>query len=80
MAELIQREQANKTSPGSLTISFPTKYKSKPVVVISPYWQGQNKQISYIPTINKVTKKNFQVVSDNYADNYYVSWIAVGEV
>jgi hypothetical protein len=79
MAQAIERGIANKTSVGKLTIRFTTPFNNIPGVVVSPYWKGQGEQVGDSETIMAVTRRNFTVVSGNAANNYFVSWIAVGQ-
>lgn len=66
-----------KNQPGKARIRFGFTFPRPPIVVITPYWKDQDSQVSYVETISNITRNGFTVVSDNYADNYYVNWIAI---
>lgn len=65
-----------KNKPGELRINFSRNFSRRPVVVVSPFWRGQNSQVGFVETINNISRTGFSVVSNNAADNYFVSWIA----
>jgi len=68
---------ALKNRTGALRINFSRRFSRTPTVVVSPLWRGQNAQVAFVETITDVSNTGFTVVSDNAANNYYVSWIAV---
>lgn len=74
---IIDAGSALKNRTGELRIRFNRRFSRTPIVVVSPRWQGQNAQVSFVETISDVTTSGFTVVSDNAAGNYFVNWIAV---
>jgi len=49
-----------------------------PVVLLTPYWDGQGEAVGFIETLERVKHDGFRLVSGNAAENDYVSWVAVG--
>jgi hypothetical protein len=68
----------NKPNVGALTVTFKNKFADPPVVLLTPYWDGQGAEVGHVETLEKVTHSEFKLVSDNAAENYYVSWVAIG--
>jgi hypothetical protein len=68
----------NKPKEGALTVKFKARFADPPVVVLTPYWEGQNSGVGFIETLDKVTHSEFTLVSGNAAENYFVSWLAIG--
>jgi hypothetical protein len=64
-----------KPSQGPIDIPFMATFSEPPVVVVTSNWTAQ---VAYIDTVTRVDKDRFQVTSQNAANNYYVSWVAVG--
>ena len=77
MGTIIDSGIALKSKTGSLRIRFNKNFTKAPTVVVSSFWKGQNSQVGHVETIDSVNRNGFTVVSNNAADNYYVSWIAV---
>jgi hypothetical protein len=60
-----------------LDVTFPGgTFTKKPIVLLSPFWEDSNVQVSYIDTITRVDVASFTVVSENRAPNYFVHWLA----
>jgi len=76
---VIDSGSALKNRTGPLRIRFNRRFSRVPTVVVAPFWQGQNTQVSFVETITDVTTSGFTVVSNNAANNYYVNWIAVSQ-
>jgi hypothetical protein len=78
--QLIQGGSVNKP-PGvvEIPIQFQVAYSSTPVVLLTPFWEGQNSQVlGGVETLTAVSTTGFTLVSGNAAPNYYVMWLAVG--
>jgi hypothetical protein len=75
----IQSGSKPKTAAGLLRVTFPSPFPHVPVVVVTPYWQGQTPpiEVNYKETVITITQNDFTVFSNNFAANYYVNWIAV---
>jgi hypothetical protein len=69
----------HKTSGGEYVVKFRKGFAERPAVVLTPLWHGQNSQVSYIETLVQVGEHEFKGISDNSAENYFVSWVAVGK-
>jgi hypothetical protein len=69
---------AHKPKVGALTVTFKEKFADPPAVLLTPFWDGDGREVSHVETLEKVTHGEFKLVSDNAADNYYVSWVAIG--
>jgi hypothetical protein len=63
-----------------ITIQFNITFSKPPVVVIAPFWDGGGGAVAWIDTILDVDTTGFTVESNNRASNYYVNWIARGNV
>lgn len=74
---VIDAGSALKNRTGELRIRFNRRFSRTPIVVVSPFWRGQNAQVGHIETITEVNTNGFTVVSDNAANNYFVNWIAI---
>ena len=79
MTPLIQSGKANKPNVGSLTITFDTAYSQAPQVMLTPFWEGQNKQVGNIATLTTVTGTGFTLTSNNWGSDYFVNWMAFGQ-
>jgi hypothetical protein len=60
------------------SIAFTRPFSAPPSVVVTPAWEGANREVSHAETIGQITRTGFRLYSDNAASNYFVSWIAVG--
>jgi hypothetical protein len=67
-----------KPKVGSLTVTFKNRFDDPPVVLLTPFWDGQGDQVTNWETLEKVTHGEFKLVSNNAGENYYVSWVAIG--
>lgn len=75
---LILRGTYNKTGNGLYSVQFGETYARPPVVLLTPFWQGQNAQVGNIETLNTVTETGFTGYSLNAGPNYFVEWVAIG--
>jgi hypothetical protein len=62
----------------SVTPRLRAGFAQLPYIQASPFWDGQRSGVGHAETINRVARDSFDVVSDNGAPNYFVSWLAVG--
>jgi hypothetical protein len=75
---LIQSGSYQKSATGQYTVDFSQSYASSPVVVLTPFWNGQNSNVGYVETLDTISSSGFTASSSNYASNYFVEWIAIG--
>lgn len=73
--QVIASGYALKSTTGAIDIPFGTTFADRPNVVVSPLWVAE---VGGIETITRVNRDRFQVTSKNAANNYFVSWVAVG--
>ena len=69
----------NKAKGGEYKVKFRKEFAELPTVQLTPWWHDQNSQVSYIETLVEVTHHEFRAISDNAAENYFVSWLAIGK-
>ena len=62
----------------SVTPRLLAGFVQPPCVQVSPFWDGQRSGVGHAETIGRVARDSFDVLSDNSAPNYFVSWLAVG--
>lgn len=62
----------------SVTPRLLAGFAQPPCVQVSPFWDGQRSGVGHAETIGRVASESFDVLSDNSATNYFVSWLAVG--
>jgi hypothetical protein len=74
--QVIAAGRTLKAAVGTIEISFGTTFAEPPFVVVSPNWPDG--VVGSIETIKAVDRSNCQVNSQNAANNYHVSWVAVG--
>lgn len=77
---MVQCGCAKKTS-ADLTVDFATpSFGRESTVCISPFWAGQRCEVGAAETIVGVNEdgSDFSLCSGNAADNYFVTWVAVG--
>jgi hypothetical protein len=67
-----------KAKAGALTVEFKRRFADPPVVILTPFWDGQGDGVGFIETLDHVSHGEFRLVSGNAADNYFVSWVAIG--
>jgi hypothetical protein len=67
-----------KTQDGALTVKFKNRFDDPPVVQLTSYWDGQGAEVGHVETLDHVNHGEFRLVSANQADNYFVSWVAIG--
>ncbi|MCH7794753.1 MAG: hypothetical protein IH900_06410 [Proteobacteria bacterium] len=61
----------------SLDLTFEPAFSSTPVVLLTPYWKGQNAAVGSVPTLTKISPNAATVISGNQATNYYVNVLAI---
>ena len=62
----------------SITPRLLAGFAQPPCVQVSPFWDGQRSGVGHAETLGRVGTDSFDVLSDNSASNYFVSWLAVG--
>lgn len=62
----------------SVTSRLLSGFAQPPCVQASPFWDGQRSGVGHAETLGRVARDSFDVLSDNGASNYFVSWLAVG--
>jgi len=67
-----------KTENGALTVKFKNRFADPPAVLLTPFWEGQGEQVTNWETLDRVGRDEFRLVSNNAAENYFVSWVAIG--
>ena len=75
---LIQSGSYQKSATGQYTVNFSQSYAAPPVVMLTPFWNGQNSNVGYVETVDTISNSNFTAFSSNVASNYYVGWVAIG--
>lgn len=60
-----------------ITVEFEKSFVHAPVVVITPAWIAG---VGAAETLHSVTRDSFTLFSGDAAPDYYVHWIAVGEI
>jgi hypothetical protein len=68
----------HKPKGGEYRVKFRKAFAGPPAVVLTPWWDNQGGQVSFIETLVHVDHDEFRAISDNAAENYYVSWVAIG--
>ena len=69
----------HKPAGGEYAVKFRKQFAERPAVILTPMWHDQNSQVNYIETLVHVSEHEFKGISDNSAENYFVSWIAIGK-
>jgi hypothetical protein len=69
---------APKANDGGYEVKFKRAFAEPPAVLLTPYWEGQGAAVGFIETLDKVSRHGFKAISGNAAENYYVSWVAIG--
>jgi hypothetical protein len=67
-----------KTRGGEYTVTFHKPFAEVPSVQLTPLWDGTDVTVGHIETLTMVSKTAFKAISGNKAENYFVSWLAVG--
>jgi hypothetical protein len=70
--------KVHKPNDGGYEVKFKREFAEPPTVLLTPYWEGQGAQVGNFETLDKVTHEGFKATSGNSAENYYVSWVAIG--
>src|SRR5690242_16895871 len=63
-----------KTEQGAAKIPFGKKFKSPPIVIVTPYFKGVGSGVTSIETVTDVFDDFFVVWSKNASNNYFVNW------
>ena len=53
-------------------------FAAPPTVVVSPFWEGQNRGVGHAETLDMVEPHAVGLAAGNGADNYFVSMLAIG--
>jgi hypothetical protein len=69
----------NKPKAGEYMVRFRKGFSERPAVLLTPLFYDDGRQVGAIETLIHVGEKEFRAVSDNAADNYFVSWLAIGK-
>jgi hypothetical protein len=75
---VIQYGTYAKTASGGYSVQFRRAYARPPVVLVTPFWQGQNEQVENIESVVTITESGFTGTSLGYGPNYFVEWMAIG--
>lgn len=67
----------NKVAMGKVRVYFSQRFTEPPMVNVTSWWDGQHAGVKKMETIVTITSDYFEIVSDNHANNYFVSWIAI---
>ena len=72
--------EMGKTRKQSVTVTprLLAGFAQPPNIQVSPFWDGQRSGVGHAETIGRAARESFDVLSDNSAPNYFVSWLAVG--
>jgi hypothetical protein len=76
---LIQAGSYQKSTTGGYNVTFPRMFSSPPVVVVTPFWNGQSAEVGSWETIDTISNQGFRGFSRNVASNYFVEWVAIGK-
>lgn len=63
----------------ALTVRFPVPFTHPPAVIVSPEWTAVT-QVVAIPTIHNVSTTSFTMNSVDAAPDYYINWLAIGNI
>ena len=62
----------------SLPTSIGPAFGGEPTVVVSPFWEGQNRGVGHAETIDWIEPHYVGLSANNGASNYFVSMLAIG--
>jgi hypothetical protein len=68
-----------KKTQSTQTFRFNVTFEKPPIVLVSPYWEGQHSEVGNTETIDTIEQHQCTLVSGNEASNYLVNWVAIGE-
>ena len=71
-----QAYSVNKTG-GTVVVPFKVPFAAPPIVLLTPYWKGQNSAVGSVPTVTEVSTTSVTISSGNQASNYFVNVLAV---
>jgi hypothetical protein len=54
------------------------QFAAPPTVVVSPFWEGENRGVGHAETLNWVEPHMLMLTAGNGAPNYFVSMLAIG--
>lgn len=66
-----------KTTGDPINITFAPPFNSPPVILVTPFWEGQGEQVGNIETVTATDVKSCQISSSNQGSNYYVNVLAI---
>jgi hypothetical protein len=49
----------NKPKEGALSIEFKKRFADPPVVLLTPFWEGQNTSVGFVETLDHVSHSEF---------------------
>jgi hypothetical protein len=68
-----------KAKDGEYTVKFRKGFGELPTVLLTPWWHGDGREVSHVETIVSLSHNEFKATSGNFAENYFVSWLAIGK-
>jgi hypothetical protein len=63
---------------GNISIGVPEFAATPIVVVVTLFWEGQNRGVGYAETLDYVEPHYIRRAAGNGAENYFVSLLAIG--
>jgi hypothetical protein len=61
------------------TFKFNVTFEKPPIVLVSPYWEGEHTEVGHAETIDTIEQNQCTLASGNAATtNYLVNWVAIG--
>jgi hypothetical protein len=70
----------NKTGAAAYRVYFDTLFTAPPVVFLSSWWDDEAHSLGFVETLTNVTPEYFEAVSANWSTDYFVNWMAFGNV
>jgi hypothetical protein len=71
-----QAYSVSKTS-GTLVVPFNVPFATPPIVFLTPYYQGQNREVGSVEAVVSVSTTSVTISSGNQGDHYFVNVLAV---
>ncbi len=71
-----QAYSVSKTN-GTLVVPFKVPFASPPIVFLTPYYQGQNREVGSVEAVISVSTTSVTISSGNQGDHYFVNVLAV---
>jgi hypothetical protein len=69
---------AQKKQVGLLVVKFKSRFAEPPAVLLTPYYDGTGREVTHVETLVRVDDSEFELISANAAEEYSVSWVAIG--